>query len=230
MMGDFGTGIYIASVWILPLVFAITLHEAAHGYVALRFGDDTALRAGRVTLNPLKHVDLWGTIIIPGLLIFARAPFLFGYAKPVPVDFGRLGNPRRDMIWVAGAGPAMNLVLAVISALLLHGAGLFPVEAANWIARNLANSLRINVLLAVFNLLPLPPLDGGRIAVGLLPDSLARPLSRVEPFGIFILIGALFLLPYFGSTLGVDINIFHWLVGTPYRFLMELIATLTGQG
>jgi Zn-dependent protease len=229
-MGDFGAGIYIASVWILPLVFAITLHEAAHGYVALRFGDDTALRAGRVTLNPLKHVDLWGTIIIPGLLIFARAPFLFGYAKPVPVDFGRLGNPRRDMIWVAGAGPAMNLVLAVISALLLHGAGLFPVEAANWVARNLANSLRINVLLAVFNLLPLPPLDGGRIAVGLLPDSLARPLSRVEPFGIFILIGAIFLLPYLGGMLGVDINIFHWLVGTPYRFLMELIATLTGHG
>ena len=168
-MGDFGSGIYIASVWILPLVLAITLHEAAHGYVALRFGDDTALMAGRVTLNPLKHVDLWGTIIIPGLLIFARAPFLFGYAKPVPVDFGRLGNPRRDMIWVAGAGPAMNLFLAVISALLIHGVGVLPAPALGWVADNLINSLRINVLLAVFNLLPLPPLDGGRIAVGFCP-------------------------------------------------------------
>ncbi|MEE9194641.1 MAG: site-2 protease family protein [Alphaproteobacteria bacterium] len=229
-MGDFGSGIYIASVWILPLVFAITLHEAAHGYVALRFGDDTALMAGRVSLNPLKHVDLWGTIIIPGLLIFARAPFLFGYAKPVPVDFGRLGNPRRDMIWVAGAGPAMNLFLAVISALLIHGVGVLPAPALGWVADNLINSLRINVLLAVFNLLPLPPLDGGRIAVGLLPDSLARPLSRVEPFGIFILIGALFLLPYLGGTLGVELNIFRWLVGVPSHFLLELIATLTGHG
>ncbi len=229
-MGDFGSGIYIASVWILPLVLAITLHEAAHGYVALRFGDDTALMAGRVTLNPLKHVDLWGTIIIPGLLIFARAPFLFGYAKPVPVDFGRLGNPRRDMIWVAGAGPAMNLFLAVISALLIHGVGLLPAPALGWVADNLINSLRINVLLAVFNLLPLPPLDGGRIAVGLLPDSLARPLSRVEPFGFFILIGALFLLPYLGGMLGVELNIFRWLVGVPSHFLLELIATLTGHG
>ncbi|MEE8084013.1 MAG: site-2 protease family protein [Alphaproteobacteria bacterium] len=229
-MGDFGSGIYIASVWILPLVLAITLHEAAHGYVALRFGDDTALMAGRVSLNPLKHVDLWGTIIIPGLLIFARAPFLFGYAKPVPVDFGRLGNPRRDMIWVAGAGPAMNLFLAVISALLIHGVGVLPAPALGWVADNLINSLRINVLLAVFNLLPLPPLDGGRIAVGLLPDSLARPLSRVEPFGIFILIGALFLLPYLGGMLGVELNIFRWLVGVPSHFLLELIATLTGHG
>ncbi len=229
-MGDIGSGIYIASVWILPLVFAITLHEAAHGYVALRFGDDTALMAGRVSLNPLKHVDLWGTIIIPGLLIFARAPFLFGYAKPVPVDFGRLGNPRRDMIWVAGAGPAMNLFLAVISALLIHGVGVLPAPALGWVADNLINSLRINVLLAVFNLLPLPPLDGGRIAVGLLPDSLARPLSRVEPFGIFILIGALFLLPYLGGALGVELNIFRWLVGVPSHFLLELIATLTGHG
>ncbi len=229
-MGDFGSGIYTASVWILPLVFAITLHEAAHGYVALRFGDDTALMAGRVSLNPLKHVDLWGTIIIPGLLIFARAPLLFGYAKPVPVDFGRLGNPRRDMIWVAGAGPAMNLFLAVISALLIHGVGVLPAPALGWVADNLINSLRINVLLAVFNLLPLPPLDGGRIAVGLLPDSLARPLSRVEPFGIFILIGALFLLPYLGGRLGVELNIFRWLVGVPSHFLLELIATLTGHG
>ena len=229
-MGDFSSTIYTASVWILPVLFAITLHEAAHGYVALRFGDDTALRAGRVTLNPLKHVDPWGTIIIPGFLVFAQAPFLFGYAKPVPVDFGRLGNPRRDMIWVAGAGPAMNLMLAVVSALLLHGAFLLPEPALSWVAKNLINAMTINILLAVFNLLPLPPLDGGRIAVGLLPDTLARPLARVERYGIFILIGALFLLPYIGGKLGVDLNIFSWLIGTPFRFLLELIATVTGHG
>jgi Zn-dependent protease len=221
---------YLASTWIVPLILAITLHEAAHGHAALRFGDDMALRARRVSLNPLRHIDLWGTIIIPGLLLFAQAPFLFGYAKPVPVDFGRLNNPRRDMVWVAGAGPATNIILAMVSALLLHGVGLFPAAAAEWVGRNLINSMWINVLLAVFNLIPLPPLDGGRIAVGLLPDAIAAPLSRLEPFGLFILIGAIFLLPYLGGQLGLDINIFHWLVGVPSRFLLELIATLTGHG
>ena len=229
-MDGMTSGLYFASTWIVPLVIAITLHEAAHGYVALRLGDDTALRAGRISLNPLRHVDLVGTLIIPGLLLFARAPFLFGYAKPVPVDFSRLRAPRRDMVWVAGAGPATNIALAAASSLLLHVVGLFPAPAAEWLARNLVNSMWINVLLAVFNLIPLPPLDGGRIAVGLLPDGIARPLSRLEPFGLVILIGALFLLPYLGRSLGMDINIFHWLIGVPSRFLMELIATLTGHG
>lgn len=221
---------YVISTWVIPAILAITLHEAAHGYAALRFGDDTALQAGRISLNPIRHIDLWGTIIIPGLLIFAKAPFLFGYAKPVPVNFWRLNNPRRDMVWVAGAGPATNIVLAIASGLLLHAAILFPADAAQWIARNFANSMWINVLLAVFNLIPLPPLDGGRVAIGLLPDAIAVPLSKLEPYGLFILIGAIFLLPYLGRELGMDINIFHWLIGTPSRFLLELIATLTGHG
>ena len=229
-MGDIASAVYTVSIWVVPLVLAITLHEAAHGYAALRFGDDTAYRAGRVTFNPLKHIDPWGTILIPALLFFARAPFLFGYAKPVPVDFGRLRNPRRDMIWVAAAGPGMNLALAVASALLLHGVGVLPKPVAGWVADTLIISLKFNVLLAIFNLLPLPPLDGGRIAVGILPYALARPLSRVEPYGVFILIGALFLLPYLGARLGIDLNIFSWLVGTPFKFLMELIATATGHG
>lgn len=224
------SGLYIASTWVLPILFAITLHEAAHGFAALRFGDDTALRAGRVTLNPLRHVDLFGTIIIPALLLFARAPFLFGYAKPVPVDFYRLNDPRRDMVWVAAAGPGINIGLALVSALLLHLAYLLPAPSAQWIADNLGNSVQINVLLAVFNMLPLPPLDGGRVAVGLLPDSLAAPLARLEPYGLFILIGAIFLLPYVGSQLGININIFRWLIGVPHAFLVDLIATVTGHG
>jgi len=222
--------LYLVSTWIVPLVLAITLHESAHGSAALRFGDETALRAARVRLNPFRHVDLFGTLIIPGLLLFGGAPFLFGYAKPVPVNFGRLNNPRRDMVWVAGAGPATNIVLAVISGLLLHGAGLFPGEAGDWIELNLKHSMWINILLAVFNLIPLPPLDGGRIAVGLLPDAIAAPLSKLERFGLFILIGAIFLLPYLGGKLGMNIDIFRWLVGIPARFLIELIATLTGHG
>ena len=229
-MSGFWSGLYTASVGVIPVLLAITLHEAAHGYVALKLGDDTALSAGRVTFNPLKHIDRFGTILLPALLLLLKSPFLFGYAKPVPVNFSRLNKPRRDMIWVAAAGPATNLILATVSALLLHLVVLFPPPAAAWIGDNLRNSLVINVVLAVFNMLPLPPLDGGRVAVGLLPDMLAFRLARLERWGLFIIIGALFILPYIGGRLGVDLEIFPWLIGAPVHFLIGVIATLTGHG
>jgi Zn-dependent protease len=225
---DINTIVHGISVWLLPALIAITFHEASHGFVALRFGDDTALRAGRVTFNPFKHIDPFGTILLPGLLLLMRSPFLFGYAKPVPVNFGRLRNPRRDMVWVAAAGPGINLALAFVSALLVHIVPLLPEAAGKWAIENLSNSIQINVVLAVFNMLPIPPLDGGRVAVGLLPNALAFPLARLERWGMFIILGGMFILPLIGGQLGLDLNIFSWLVGIPVDYLIGLILKVTG--
>jgi len=207
--------LYQASTWVLPVVIAVTFHEAAHGFVAYRFGDSTAWQAGRVTFNPFKHIDRFGTIILPALLILMRSPFLFGYAKPVPVNFGRLNHPRRDMVWVALAGPGTNVLLAIVSSLLFHGVDLMPRSPAEWLAANLVHSIQINAVLCVFNMLPLPPLDGGRVAVGLLPDALALPLARLERYGMLILLLFLFVLPYVGAQTGRDLNILGWLIGAP---------------
>ena len=221
-------GLYRASVWVLPALIAITLHEAAHGFAAYMFGDDTARRMGRMSLNPLRHVDPFGTIVLPGLLLLLRSPFLFGYAKPVPVNFHRLNPARLGMILVAAAGPAMNIVLAFLAALGLHLVGDMPQGAAMWVEDNFKNAAVLNVVLAVFNMLPIPPLDGGRVLVGLLPQPLAWQLAKLERVGILIVLGALVLLPMIGGQIGVDLSISPWLIGGPVEYLLDLIASLAG--
>jgi Zn-dependent protease len=207
------------SLWILPVLVAVVFHEVAHGYVANWLGDDTARRAGRLTLNPLPHIDPIGSVVLPLLLLVSNAGFLFGWAKPVPVDFTRLRQPKRDMVLVAAAGPLTNFALATVAALLFRALAahasqgqdalferlLFPVSMIALL------SVRMNVFLGVFNLIPIPPLDGGRVLAGLLPDDLARRFARVEPFGFLILI--LLLL---SDTLGL-------LVRRPIQLLLDVL-------
>jgi Zn-dependent protease len=220
---------YDVSVWVLPLVIAITFHEAAHAFVAYRLGDNTAWQLGRVSFNPFKHIDPFGTVILPGVLLLSHSPFLFGYAKPVPVNYRNLNHPRLDMVWVALAGPATNIILALLAGLALHSLPFVPASAAKWTFDNLKNAFVINVVLAIFNMLPIPPLDGGRVAVGLLPRVLAYPLSRLEPWGMLILIGLLILLPVIGTRLGLNLDVISAILGTLTGYVFRALLFITGN-
>ena len=201
------------AVYALPVLFAITLHEAAHGYVARMFGDNTAFVAGRITLNPLKHIDPVGTVLVPASILLLSSigggGFLFGWAKPVPVDFGNLRNPKRDMIWVAGAGPAVNLLMAIAWAIGMKLLTVLGIREVFFVEMAKAGVL-VNIGLMAVNLLPLPPLDGGRIVTGLLPSRLAWQFSKIEPYGLFIMIGLMmthtlsfFLAPFYALGIGI---------------------------
>jgi Zn-dependent protease len=208
---DFAQLIQTVAIYALPVIFAITVHEAAHGYAARYFGDNTAWTLGRVTLNPTKHIDPMGTILMPLLLYFATSgTFLFGYAKPVPVRFDRLRNPKRDMVWVALAGPAANLAQALVWGVLLYvlqGASV----TEPFFLRMCQGGVLVNVVMFAFNLFPLPPLDGGRILVGLLPVKQALFVSRIEPYGFFVVmalviagvVSSLWMQPVMALTYGL---------------------------
>jgi Zn-dependent protease len=221
--------LYAISVWVLPLLIAITFHEAAHAFVAYKLGDNTAWQLGRVSFNPLKHIDPFGTVILPGLLLLSHSPFLFGYAKPVPVNFRNLNHPRLDMVWVALAGPVINIILALLVGFAIHALPFVPESAAEWTADNLKNAFLINIVLAVFNMLPIPPLDGGRVAVGLLPRVLAYPLARLEPYGMLILIGLLILLPLIGTQLGLNLDVISAILRTLTGYVIRALLFITGN-
>jgi Zn-dependent protease len=204
-------------LWAVPVVFAITLHEAAHGYAAKRFGDRTAELAGRITLNPLRHVDPIGTILVPGMLLlmakYGGPPFVFGWAKPVPVNFGNLRHPKRDMLWVAAAGPGVNLVMAVFWALVLKASVPVGVLESVHLASMANIGISVNLVLMALNLLPVPPLDGGRIAVSLLPMRASRAWARIEPYGLFIILGLL-AFGLLDDLMGPLLRLAEWLLHT----------------
>ncbi len=224
---DIGRLLYDLAAVALPVILAITFHEAAHGFVAWKLGDDTAWRLGRVSFNPIRHIDPVGTIALPALMYFTT-PFLFGWAKPVPVNFAQLRDPKRDMVWVALAGPGINIALALLSAYLLSWVDRHFLPSYSWQAQTLRVSLQTNVVLAVFNMIPVPPLDGGRVLVGLLPMPLAIRLARMERVGMVLLLFAFVILPLIGSEIGMRLDVFSLLLSPLVDWVSNFMSGLFG--
>jgi Zn-dependent protease len=217
------------TVWILPVLFTLTLREAARAFAAKLCGDRTGEMMGRATLNPLPHIDPVGTVLVPAVGVLTQS-FLFGWAKPVPVELRGLRHPRRDVVLVSLAGPGMNVLLAIIAILLARLVQFLPDVAHDWALENLSNLLQFSLVIAVFNMLPLPPLDGGRVAVALLPNPLSRQLAELEPIGMWIILGVIFLIPMIGDALHRDLNLYRPLVLEPALRLGHLLIVIFGGG
>jgi Zn-dependent protease len=227
-MPDISEIALLISVWALPILLAVTLHEAAHAYAARWLGDDTAHVLGRTTLNPLKHIDPVGTILLPGFLVVSGSGFIIGYAKPVPVNFARLKPYRLGVALVALAGPAANILICLAAALALYLLPLFPTETGRWFAQNMENALIMNALLAAFNMLPLPPLDGGRVLMAALPPAYARMLAPLERRGLFIVLGLALILPALTAALGMRFNPVGDWTRAGMDIIVNVVLTVTG--
>ena len=236
--------LYIFVEWTIPVLAAVLLHEVAHGYAARRLGGEAALSGGPLPHNPLRHIDIFGTVLLPALLVIAGLRLPFGYAKAISIDLSRFARSRRDLIAVLAAGPAANLLLAIAAALALHAVAGLPdhvnglaavhdYRPSAWqvvVADNLMNLVRISLLLAAINIVPLPPLDGGRLAVELLPPRLAAPLRRLERYGLMIVVVVFFVLPLFGGQLGLGIDPYDWIVSPIVEFFYTSLRVLSGHG
>ena len=236
--------LYMFVEWTIPVLAAVLLHEVAHGYAARRLGGEAALSGGPLPHNPLRHIDIFGTVLLPALLVIAGLRLPFGYAKAISIDLSRFARSRRDLIAVLAAGPAANLLLAIAAALALHAVAGLPdhvnglaavhdYRPSAWqvvVADNLMNLVRISLLLAAINIVPLPPLDGGRLAVELLPPRLAAPLRRLERYGLMIVVVVFFVLPLFGGQLGLGIDPYDWIVSPIVEFFYTSLRVLSGHG